>query len=139
MNTALLAPLAVFAGIGGLTAYLAGAVGLRDSRRLRRVGVPVQALVRYRSLEAGDLTGSPRPLLQFTTLDDAVMEVFSPVPAARSQPLADGTLVWISYDPADPRQVAVRGRERGRLDVAFLALGSGALIGALILVLLAAG
>ncbi|MEV4613225.1 DUF3592 domain-containing protein [Kitasatospora sp. NPDC049258] len=137
MDLALLAPLALFLGIGGLVAHLAGAVGLRDTRRLRRVGVPVRALVRYRAAGPDDRTGSPRPLLQFTTADDAVVEVFSPVPAARSQPLPDGGQVWISYDPADPRQVAVRGRERAWLDVVFLALGGGTLIASLTLFLLA--
>lgn len=137
MDVALLAPLAMLTGVGGLVAYLAGAVGLRDTRRLRRVGVPVQALIRYRSAAAGDLTGSARPLLQFTTMDDAVMEVFSPVPAGRSQPLPDGGQVWISYDPADPREVAVRGRERAWLDLVFLALGAAAVLGAVVLLLLA--
>ncbi|MEU9130791.1 DUF3592 domain-containing protein [Kitasatospora sp. NPDC048540] len=137
MDAALLAPLAVFAAIGGLTAYLAGAVGLRDTRRLRRVGIPVQALVKYRSTQAGDLAGAARPLLQFVTADETVMEVFSPVPAGRSQPLTDGGQVWISYDPADPRQVVVRGRERAWLDLSFVALGAAVLLGALVLFLLA--
>ncbi|MCX5208167.1 DUF3592 domain-containing protein [Kitasatospora sp. NBC_00240] len=137
MDAGRLLPLALLVGMGGAVAYLAGAMGLNRTRRLRRVGVPVQALVRYRPADAGDRTGAGRPLLQFVTVDDAVMEVSSPVPAGRAQPLADGGQVWISYDPAAPREIAVRGRERVWLDGAFIVLGAVAVFLSLALFLLA--
>ncbi|KJK59281.1 DUF3592 domain-containing protein [Saccharothrix sp. ST-888] len=127
------AGLALFAGLGGLVACLAGRAGLREIRRLRRVGLPAQALVRYRMLGEEDRAGSPRPLLQFTTVDGRVAEVFSPVPSSRSRRLVDGGQVWITYDPADPGQVLVDGRERRWLEYAFLASGSAITLTALTL------
>ncbi|MFJ8475235.1 DUF3592 domain-containing protein [Kitasatospora sp. NPDC094011] len=113
----------VFGALGGVVAYLAGVVGLRDLRRMRRVGVPVQALVRARVPAPEDRALPPRPLLQFETEDGRVVEVFSPVPSTTRHPLPDGGYVPVRYDPADPRQVVVEGRERRRLEYAFAALG----------------
>lgn len=85
-TTGITAALAVSAGLGGLVAYLAGLAGLRDLRRLRQVGVPVRALVRERIPGPEDRSAASRPLLQFTTEDGRVVEVFSPVPASRRAP-----------------------------------------------------
>ncbi|MDH6128784.1 DUF3592 domain-containing protein [Kitasatospora sp. GP82] len=115
--------LALFAGLGGAVAVLAGRAGLREIRRLRQVGLPAQALIRYRTLDEEDRAGSPRPLLQFTTEDGRVVEVFSPVPPSRTHRLIDGGQVSITYDPDDPGQVLVDGRERRWLEYAFLAFG----------------
>ncbi|CAN3978153.1 DUF3592 domain-containing protein [Kitasatospora purpeofusca] len=127
---------AVFAGLGGLLAYLAGLAGLRDLQRLRRVGVPTLALVRERLPGPEDRSAVSRPLLQFTAGDGRVVEVFSPVPSSRRTPLVDGSHVPIRYDPADPRQVLVAGRERRRLEYAFLGLGCAMAITAIVLVVL---
>ncbi|GAA2242562.1 MULTISPECIES: DUF3592 domain-containing protein [Kitasatospora] len=126
---------ALFAGLGGLLALLAGRAGLREIRRLRRVGLPARALVRYRALSAEDLLGSPRPLLQFTTADGEVVEVFSPVPSSRSRCLTDGSRVWITYDPADPAQVLLDGRERRWLEYVFLTSGAAVTLAALSLLM----
>ncbi|WP_406209189.1 DUF3592 domain-containing protein [Kitasatospora sp. NBC_01560] len=135
-TTGITAALAVSAGLGGLVAYLAGLAGLRDLRRLRQVGVPVRALVRERIPGPEDRSAASRPLLQFTTEDGRVVEVFSPVPASRRAPLVDGSYVAIRYDPADPRQVLVTGRERRGLEYVFLGLGSVMALTALLLVVL---
>ncbi|MET8626291.1 DUF3592 domain-containing protein [Kitasatospora sp. NPDC004669] len=113
----------VFGALGGVVAYLAGVVGLRELRRLRRVGVPVQALVRARVPAPEDRALPPRPLLQFETEDGRVVEVFSPVPSTARHPLPDGGYVPIHYDPADPRLVLVDGRERVRVEYGFMTLG----------------
>ncbi|MFJ2187080.1 DUF3592 domain-containing protein [Kitasatospora sp. NPDC087861] len=113
----------VFGALGGVVAYLAGVVGLRELRRLRRVGVPALALVRARVPTPEDRALPPRPLLQFETADGRVVEVFSPVPSTPRHPLPDGGHVPVRYDPADPRQVLVDGRERRPLEYAFVALG----------------
>ncbi|MFJ7280154.1 DUF3592 domain-containing protein [Kitasatospora sp. NPDC098663] len=113
----------VFGGLGGVVAYLAGVVGLRDLRRLRRVGVPALALVRARVPAPEDRALPPRPLLQFETEDGRVVEVFSPVPSTPRHPLPDGGHVQVRYDPADPRQVLVEGRERRPLEYGFVVLG----------------
>ncbi|MFE6055805.1 DUF3592 domain-containing protein [Kitasatospora sp. NPDC056446] len=123
----------VFGALGGVVAYLAGAVGLRDLRRLRRVGVPVAALVRDRVRTPEDRALPPRPLLQFETEDGRVIEVFSPVPSTARHPLPDGGYVPVRYDPADPRQVLVEGRERVRLEYAFVALGAAMVLTAITL------
>jgi len=137
MGVAAFLPLALFTGLGGLIAYLAGAVGLAEIRRLGRVGVPVEALVKRRPADEGDTAGASRPLLQFLTEEGRVMEVFSPVPPARLEPLADGSRVWVTYDPADPRRLMVRGRERRWLEYAFLGLGAVVVLGAFVLFALA--
>ncbi|MFI9721269.1 DUF3592 domain-containing protein [Streptomyces sp. NPDC052396] len=113
---------------GGALVYLAGAFGLRETRRLRRVGVPARALVRYPPGRPDDLPGEGRPLLQFATEDGRIVELFSPVAASRSRPLEDGREVLIAYDPADPGRVLVPGRERTRLEYAFLGLGTMAVL-----------
>lgn len=128
------AALAVFVGLGGLVAYLAGVAGLRDLQRLRRVGVPARALVRERVPGPEDRSAVSRPLLQFTTEDGRVVEVFSPVPSSRRAPLVDGSYVTVRYDPANPRLILVAGRERRRLEYAFMGLG---VVVALVAVLLA--
>ncbi|MFD8754974.1 DUF3592 domain-containing protein [Kitasatospora sp. NPDC059577] len=120
----------VFGALGGVVAYLAGVVGLRELRRLRRVGVPASALVRARARRPEDHAPPPRPLLQFETADGRVVEVFSPVPSTARHPLPDGRYVPVRYDPADPRQVLVDGRERAGLEYGFLALGVLAVLGA---------
>ncbi|WP_035802890.1 DUF3592 domain-containing protein [Kitasatospora mediocidica] len=130
---------AVWAAVGGAVAYLAGVTGLAETRRLRRDGIPVQALVRQRPTDRSESTGASRPLLQFATRDGLVMEVFSPVCSSRAHPLVDGRHVLVRYDPADPRQVLVQGRERRGVEYAFIALGAGVVLTALVLVLLAAG
>lgn len=113
--------LAGFTVIGGLVALLAGAYGLRETRRAERAGGHAWALVKPAP------QGSARPLLQFETADGHVLELPSPVPPSRREPLPPGSSVRLSYDPADPRTVVVLGRERTALDRAFMAAG-GAIV-----------
>ncbi|MFF0286717.1 DUF3592 domain-containing protein [Streptomyces sp. NPDC005262] len=118
---------AVPAGIavfGGLFAVLVGAYGLRKSRRVSETGVRVQALVKRRRGEVREESALLRPLLQFVTEDDRVMEVVCPVPSTRRQPFWDGDGVQVSYDPADPRNVVVHGRERLGPERVFIAGGA---------------
>ncbi|MEZ0070433.1 hypothetical protein ABIA32_006486 [Streptacidiphilus sp. MAP12-20] len=112
---------AVFLGVGGVVAYLAGLSGLDEARRLRREGRRVQALVRSRQ-------GATRPLLQFSTDDERelVMEVFGPAG------LQDGAEVWLRYDPADPREVLVEGHEGRWRERSFAIVGVVAVVAALV-------
>ncbi|GAB2718694.1 DUF3592 domain-containing protein [Kitasatospora kifunensis] len=119
--------------VGGALAYLAGVVGLAQTRRLRRVGVSTSALVTRRASE----DGPGRPLLQFATRDGLVLEVFSPVGASRAQPLTAGREVLVRYDPADPRQVVVQGRERTAIEYGFMVAGAVIVLTALTLAALA--
>ncbi|MEU9126156.1 DUF3592 domain-containing protein [Streptomyces sp. NPDC048506] len=112
------------AAFGGLLAVLAGAYGLRQAQRVRRTGVRVEALVKRPPVDAAGEPALPRPLLQFVTDDDRVMEVISPVAPSHRQPLDDGDRVLVLYDPADPRNVVVHDLKRPGQDRAFIAGGA---------------
>ncbi|MGP9021427.1 hypothetical protein ACT1U9_23885 [Streptomyces sp. BR1] len=119
--------LAGFTAFGGLVALLAGAYGLRETRRLMEAGGLAWALVKPAP------PGSGRPLLQYETVDGRVLELPSPVPPSRREPLTPGGRVRLSYDPADPREVILLGRERTGLDRSFIAAGAAVLAVGLVL------
>ncbi|MBO1335400.1 DUF3592 domain-containing protein [Streptomyces sp. VRA16 Mangrove soil] len=110
--------LAAFTALGGLVALLAGAYGLRRTRRIRAAGNVVEALVKPPQ------PGSDRPLLQFATADGQVIEVVSPVPAGRHRPLPAGGVVSVAYDTEDPRETVVLGGERPGVDRGFMIAGA---------------
>ncbi|MGW3743310.1 hypothetical protein ACWD62_22565 [Streptomyces sp. NPDC005146] len=124
MDVGAVAVLAGIAAFGGMFAVLVGAYGLRQARRVSETGVGVQALVKRHPGEAREESAPLRPLLQFVTEDDRVMEVVCPVPSTRRRPFSDGDNVHVSYDPTDPRNVVVHGRERLGPDRAFIAGGA---------------
>ncbi|WP_329115774.1 DUF3592 domain-containing protein [Streptomyces sp. NBC_01465] len=107
--------LAGFTAFGGLVALLAGAYGLRETRRIREAGLRAWALVKPAP------PGADRRLLQFETADGRVLEIPSP---ARLEP---GTRVELSYAPDDPRDVVLLGRERAGADRWFVAAGAAVL------------
>ncbi|GAA1944397.1 hypothetical protein GCM10009837_83080 [Streptomyces durmitorensis] len=123
--------LAVFTALGGLVALLAGAYGLRQTRRITDLGEVTQALVKAVQ------PGAERPTLQFETGDGRVVEVVSPVPPSRRAPLAAGDRVRIAYDSDDPRETVVLGRERRGIDRGFVAAGAAVLVLGLVLTALA--
>jgi hypothetical protein len=134
------AVLAGIAAFGGMLAVLVGAYELREARRASRTGVRVEALVKRRPGEAPEESPPPRPVFQFVTEDDRVMEVVCPAPSTRRQPLRPGGNVLVSYDPADPRNVVVHGRERLGPERAFIAGGAlVVLISVVLLVVAIAG
>ncbi|MFF1419653.1 hypothetical protein [Streptomyces sp. NPDC058280] len=102
---------AAFAALGGLVALLAGAVGIRRTRRILSAGESAMALVKRGP------PGSERQTLQYETADGHVLEVISPVL------LEAGTSVLLSYDPEDPREVVLPGYPRTRVDLGFVLLG----------------
>ncbi|MEU6823133.1 DUF3592 domain-containing protein [Streptomyces atriruber] len=114
--------LAAFTVLGGLVAALAGAYGLRQTRRITAVGAVTQALVK------ATLPGAERPTLQFETGDGRVVEVVSPVPPSRRRPLAAGDRVGIAYDVEDPRETVLIGGERTGLDRAFVGAGAALVV-----------
>nr|WP_239092226.1 DUF3592 domain-containing protein [Streptomyces sp. SID14478] len=97
---------------------LAGAYGLHRTRRVKAAGNVVKALVKPPQ------PGSERPLLQFETGDGRVVEVVSPVPPGKRQPLAAGGVVSVAYDTEDPRETVVLGRERPGVDRGFVIAGA---------------
>ncbi|MFE2990497.1 DUF3592 domain-containing protein [Streptomyces sp. NPDC059262] len=121
--------LAAFTLLGGLVAILAGAYGLRRTRRISEAGRVTQALVKPPQ------EGSERPRLQFETHDGLVVEVPSPAPPTRRLPLPTGGLVGIAYDVDDPRETVLIGGERSVLDWVFVAAGVAlAVLGAVLAV-----
>lgn len=123
--------LAGFTVFGGLVALLAGAYGLRETRRIAAAGGVAWALVKP------TMPGSGRPLLQYETADGQVLELPSPVPPTRREPLTPGARVQLAYDPADPREVVLLGRERTGLDRTFVAAGAAVLAVGLVLAMAA--
>ncbi|MEU3598028.1 DUF3592 domain-containing protein [Streptomyces sp. NPDC006798] len=105
---------AAFTVLGGLVAVLAGAHGLRRTRRIRHSGRTAEALVKPPP------PGADRELLEYVTEDGRVVEIPAPVPL---DTVTAGSTVPVSYDPADPRDVVVLGRERTALDRAFVVAG----------------
>jgi len=109
---------------GGL-AVLAGLSGMHRARRLRRGGSSAWAVALPEPVPARlRPDGSPdRMLLQYTLADGRVMEQIAPRPARKSASLHPGQKVLIWYDPEDPRDVLVYGREGRTADLAFVAVG----------------
>jgi len=113
-----------FALVGGL-AVLAGLSGMRHRRRLRRDGLPTWAVSVSPPVAAGDQPrGSPRrTLIQYTLTDGRVVGRIFPEPARKAASLRPGQKVLVWYDPEDPQDVLVYGREGRFADRAFLAVG----------------
>src|SRR5215510_6372303 len=112
-----------FALAGGLAA-LAGLTAMRHVRRLRRGGPPVwaAALPVSASEETG---GSPgRTVIQYTLADGRVVERVSPGSARKAAVLRPGQKVLVWYDPDDPQDVLVYGREGRAADLAFVIAGA---------------
>jgi Protein of unknown function (DUF3592) len=114
-----------FALAGGLAA-LAGLTGMRRARRLRRNGSPVWAVALPRpvSVDEGAVTPPGRTMIQYTLADGRVVERVSPGPARKAAMLRPGQQVLVWYDPDDPQDVLVYGREGKAADLAFVMAGA---------------
>ena len=119
--------LVIWFALAGVIAAIVGLAGMRRVRRLRRDGVQAWAVV-VPSHPAG---GEREIALQYTLPDARVLEKHS---AGRIGALLPGERVLIWYDPADPQDVLVRGREGRAVDLVFVIAGAafvaaGAVIG----------
>ncbi|WP_371597471.1 DUF3592 domain-containing protein [Streptomyces sp. NBC_00564] len=123
--------LAALTALGGLLALLAGAYGLRQTRRISAAGQVAEALVKPPQ------PGLDRPLLQFETADGRVVEVVSPVPRSRRRPLPEGGHIRLAYDADDPRETVLLGSEPAGADWAFVVAGGALIVLGLVLGLLA--
>ena len=112
-----------FAVAGGL-AVLAGLTGMRRVRRLRRDGVATWAALEEPPARAGEpLDGSAGPaLIRYTLPDGRVIKRIAPAPG-KTASLRPGQKVLVWYDPDDPQDIMVYGREGRFTDRAFLAAG----------------
>ena len=114
-----------FALAGGLAA-LTGLTAMRRVRRLRRVGSPVWAVALPRPTSTAEkASGSTgRTVIQYTLADGRVVERVSPGSARKAAMLRPGQKVLVWYDPDDPRDVLVYGREGRAADLAFVVAGA---------------
>jgi Protein of unknown function (DUF3592)/Mu transposase, C-terminal len=62
-------------------------------------------------------------LIQYALMDGRVIERSSPEPVRRAALLRPGQKVLVWYDPADPQDVVVYGREERFADRTFVAVG----------------
>ncbi len=115
----------VWFALAGAIAALAGLSGMRRSRRLRRDGLSAWAVAVSPAVPAADPSdGSPRrTLIQYSIPDGRVVERISPRPARKAASLRPGQQVLVWYDPEDPEDVLVYGREGRAADRVFVAVG----------------
>jgi hypothetical protein len=108
---------------GGL-AILAGLSAMRHKRRLRRDGMPTRALAVTPPAAAYDQRDGPahRTLIQYQLTDGRVVERISPS-------LRPGQQVLVWYDPKDPQDILVYGREGWLADKAFVVVGALCMLG----------
>ena len=106
---------------GGLAA-LAGLTGMSRARRLRRRGSPVWAVVLPQPASADEEPG--RTVIQYALADGRVVERVSPGSARRARMLRPGQKVLVWYDPEDPQDALVYGREGRAADLAFVIAGA---------------
>jgi hypothetical protein len=128
----------VWLGIAGGVAMLAGLSGISRRRQLRRSGRTAWAMV-VPSPVVEDEPGR-RPVrklsVQFALEDGSVVERGLARPRRRSAGLSPGQKVLVWYDPADPGDVLVFGRDGRHVDWAFAAAGTLVLaVGVIIAVL----
>jgi hypothetical protein len=114
-----------FALAGGLAA-LAGLTAMRRARRLRRGGSPVWAVALPQPVSAAEGAGwSPgRTMIQYKLADGRVVERVSPGSTRKAAMLRPGQKVLVWYDPDDPQDVLVYGREGRIADLAFVIGGA---------------
>jgi hypothetical protein len=121
--------LGIWLGLAGAVAVLVGLAGMRRVRRLRRAGVQAWAVVMPQPQDDGESLVA----LAYTLADGRVLEKLT---AGKISALLPGERVLIWYDPADPADVLVYGRQGLVLDAGFVIVGAvlvaaGAIIGIL--------
>lgn len=116
----------VLFALPGALAVLAGLTGRHRARRLRRGGSSAWAVAVPLPVPAGQRTDGPpdRVLLQYSLADGRVVEQIAPRRARKSASLQPGQKVLVWYDPEDPREVLVYGREGRVSDLAFVVVGT---------------
>jgi hypothetical protein len=136
--------LGIWVAVAGLVGVLAGLTGSRRVRRLRRDGVRSMAVAVPERVSGGGNRGGGnggggngggvsgdsdgvggydserRVSLQYALADGRVLEKLVPGPASALSP-GRSVLVW--YDPGDPADVLVHGREGRTVNRGFVAVG----------------
>ena len=127
--------------LAGAIALLVGLSARRRVRRLRDSGVKVWAMAVHHPTPGnspdpdGGSDGSEHVTLQYTLTDGRVLE--RPVTASRARPLTPGQKVLIWYNPDDPADILVHGRDARKSDVTFIAVGLAFILAGSVLAILA--
>ncbi|HUK69081.1 MAG TPA: DUF3592 domain-containing protein [Streptosporangiaceae bacterium] len=114
----------VWFALAGSLAVLAGLAGRRRARRLCRDGLSTWAMAVPPAADGDQSTGSPRrTLIQYTLRDGRVLERNAPAPVRKAASLRPGQNVLVWYDPDDPQDLLVYGREGRFSDRTLMAAG----------------
>jgi hypothetical protein len=114
----------IILAIGGCIAGLAGLTSMRRARELRRTGMRAWGMVVPAPADSEDPGRSSRlALIQYALPDGRVLERACTRWVSPADRLIPGQRVLIFYDPADPGEVLVNGRDGARMDLAFVWVG----------------
>jgi len=131
----------VWIALAGALALVVGLSARKHVRRLRDSGVKVWAMAVHGvapDSSPGSSTGSDgseHVMLQYTLADGRVLE--RPVTSSRARPLTPGEKILIWYNPDDPADILVYGRDARKSDVTFIAVGLAFILAGSILAILA--
>ncbi|HTU72024.1 MAG TPA: DUF3592 domain-containing protein [Trebonia sp.] len=114
----------VWIALAGALALLVGVTARRNVRRLRSTGVKAWGTAVHRPVP--DHPRGQRVTLQYTLADGRVLE--RPLPARRAARLSAGEKVLLWYDPGDPTDVLIYGRDARTSDLAFILIGLAFLV-----------
>ena len=107
----------VWIALAGALALLVGVSARRRVRQLKKDGIKVWAEPVDRPLPDGE----QQVMLQYTLTDGRVLE--RPARTRRAAPLAPGQKVLLWYNPDDPAEVLVYGRDGRTSDLVFIGIG----------------
>jgi hypothetical protein len=118
----------VWFALAGVLPVVVGLAGRQRVRRLRRDGVKAWAVAVPQPATDGGRADGERPgkrpvALEYRLTDGRVLDKLAPG-AARKTALRPGQSVLIWYDPADPFDILVYGREGRASDLMFMAAGA---------------
>jgi hypothetical protein len=120
--------LGVWLALAGVVPVVVGLAGRRRVRQLRRTGVKAWAVAVPQPAANGERADEERPgkrrvALQYRLGDGRVLDKLAPG-AARKTAFRPGQSVLIWYDPADPFDILVYGREGRASDLMFMTVGA---------------
>jgi hypothetical protein len=115
----------VWLAVAGAIAVVAGLAGARRRRRLQDSGLTAWAMVLPTPSDAGEQEPwAAQVNVQFALEDGRVIERAHGRPVRRSAALKPGERVLVWYDPEDPADVLIYGRDGRWSDRTFLAAGA---------------
>jgi hypothetical protein len=108
--------------LAGALAVLAGLSAMQRARQLRRCGLTTWATVVAGPAMGGGGGSGSQTLIQYALADGQVIERICPAAARKAARPVPGERILLWYDPADPEDVVVSGRD-GRISNRAFAVG----------------